>query len=52
MSVLSQITRDNLFSLWDKHFKMIFLLLIETLKDNDENIRRMALKLLKEIWYE
>lgn len=31
---------------------MIFLLLIETLKDNDENIRRMALKLLKEIWYE
>ncbi|CAG9539124.1 unnamed protein product [Cercopithifilaria johnstoni] len=51
MSVLSQITRDNLFSLWDKHFKMIFLLLIETLKDNDENIRRMALKLLKEICY-
>lgn len=52
MSVLSQITRDNLFTLWNKHFKMIFLLLIETLKDNDENIRRMALKLLKEIWYE
>ncbi|VIO91504.1 Uncharacterized protein BM_BM2056 [Brugia malayi] len=51
MSVLSQITRDNLFSLWDKHFKMIFLLLIETLKDSDENIRRMALKLLKEICY-
>ncbi|VDK78129.1 unnamed protein product [Onchocerca ochengi] len=51
MSVLSQITRDNLFSLWDKHFKMIFLLLIETLKDNDENIRRMALKLLKEICF-
>uniref|UniRef100_A0A0R3RYT9 CLASP_N domain-containing protein n=1 Tax=Elaeophora elaphi TaxID=1147741 RepID=A0A0R3RYT9_9BILA len=51
MSVLSQITRDNLFSLWDKHFKMIFLLLIETLKDNDESIRRMALKLLKEICY-
>ncbi|VDN57345.1 unnamed protein product [Dracunculus medinensis] len=50
MAVLSQITRDNLFSLWDKHFKMIFLLLIETLKDNDPDIRRMALKLLKEIW--
>lgn len=51
MAVLSQITRDNLFSLWDKHFKMIFLLLIETLKDNDPDIRRMALKLLKEIWW-
>ncbi|VDN03159.1 unnamed protein product [Thelazia callipaeda] len=51
MAVLSQITRDNLFSLWDKNFKMIFLLLIETLKDIDESIRRTALKLLKEICF-
>ncbi|VDK43602.1 unnamed protein product [Anisakis simplex] len=49
MAVLSQVTRDNLFSLWDKHFKMILLLLMETLKDEDPDVRRMALKLLKEI---
>ncbi|VDM48772.1 unnamed protein product [Toxocara canis] len=49
MAVLSQVTRDSLFSLWDKHFKMILLLLMETLKDVDPDVRRMALKLLKEI---
>uniref|UniRef100_A0A9J2PJD5 TOG domain-containing protein n=1 Tax=Ascaris lumbricoides TaxID=6252 RepID=A0A9J2PJD5_ASCLU len=51
MAVLSQVTRDNLFSLWDKHFRMILLLLMETLKDIDPDVRRMALKLLKEICY-
>uniref|UniRef100_A0A915AXM8 TOG domain-containing protein n=1 Tax=Parascaris univalens TaxID=6257 RepID=A0A915AXM8_PARUN len=51
MAVLSQVTRDNLFSLWDKHFRMILLLLMETLKDVDPDVRRMALKLLKEICY-
>lgn len=51
MNVLSQITRESLFSLWDKYFKKILLLLVENLNDSDASIRRTALKLLKEICY-
>ncbi|VDD94386.1 unnamed protein product [Enterobius vermicularis] len=51
MNVLSQITRDSLFTLWDKYFKKILLLLVENLNDSDASIRRTALKLLKEICY-
>lgn len=51
MNVLSQITRDSLFSLWDKYFKKILLLLVENISDSDAGIRRTALKLLKEICY-
>lgn len=48
MAALSQVTRENIFDLWDSNFKLLFMLLMDSLKNDDAEVRRMALKLLKE----
>lgn len=50
MSTLKYMTRDGTFTLWDEHFKAILLILLETLGDNDPEIRSAALRVLAEIW--
>ncbi|XP_067686714.1 CLIP-associating protein 1-like isoform X17 [Haliotis asinina] len=49
MITLMEITRDDQFGLWDEHFKTILLILLETLGDNDSQIRALAIKVLREI---
>lgn len=50
MTTLKYMTRDGTFTLWDEHFKAILLILLETLGDNDPEIRSMALRVMGEIW--
>jgi len=49
MTTLKYMTRDGTFTLWDEHFKAILLILLETLGDNDPEIRAMALRVMGEI---
>ncbi|XP_063424882.1 CLIP-associating protein 1-A-like isoform X7 [Mytilus trossulus] len=49
MKQLIKLTREGSFGLWDEHFKTILLILLETLGDNDVQIRALALKCLREI---
>uniref|UniRef100_A0A8C1PQ50 Cytoplasmic linker associated protein 1a n=1 Tax=Cyprinus carpio TaxID=7962 RepID=A0A8C1PQ50_CYPCA len=46
---LLKIAREDSLAVWDKHFKTILLLLLETLGDKDHTIRALALRVLKEI---
>lgn len=50
MYTLKFITRDGSFTLWDEHFKTILLIFLETLGDDDPDIRANALRVLREIW--
>uniref|UniRef100_A0A5S6QS55 TOG domain-containing protein n=1 Tax=Trichuris muris TaxID=70415 RepID=A0A5S6QS55_TRIMR len=49
MSKLKFISRDGSFTLWDEHFKSVLVILLETLGDNDPEVRAYALPVLKEI---
>ncbi|KRY79872.1 CLIP-associating protein 1 [Trichinella pseudospiralis] len=49
LSTLKHISRDGSFTLWEENFKTILLILLETLGDDDPEIRAMALPVLKEI---
>ncbi|VDO91959.1 unnamed protein product [Soboliphyme baturini] len=49
MAALKFITRNGSFTLWDEHFKTILLILLETLGDENVDIRAHALPVLKEI---
>uniref|UniRef100_A0A915KRG3 Uncharacterized protein n=1 Tax=Romanomermis culicivorax TaxID=13658 RepID=A0A915KRG3_ROMCU len=51
MLTLKGMTRDGSITLWDEHFKSVLLILLETLGDNDQEIRVQALRTLQEIWY-
>lgn len=51
MAVLKYMTRDGTFTLWEEHFKTILLILLETLGDDDGEIRSLALRVLREIRY-
>ena len=46
---LIKITREGASDVWDEHFKTILLLLLETLGDNDGQVRALALRVLREI---
>ncbi|XP_069119549.1 CLIP-associating protein 1-like isoform X9 [Argopecten irradians] len=49
MLSLIKLTREGTFGLWDEHFKTILLILLETLGDNDGQVRALALRVLREI---
>ncbi|KHJ47953.1 HEAT repeat protein [Trichuris suis] len=49
MSKLKLISREGSFTLWDEHFKSVLVILLETLGDNDAEVRAYALPVLKEI---
>ncbi|KRY92842.1 CLIP-associating protein 1-A [Trichinella pseudospiralis] len=42
LSTLKHISRDGSFTLWEENFKTILLILLETLGDDDPEIRAMA----------
>ncbi|KAK3607614.1 hypothetical protein CHS0354_034665 [Potamilus streckersoni] len=49
MLSLIKLTREGVFHLWDEHFKSILLILLETLGDDDGQIRALSLRVLREI---
>ncbi|KRY21969.1 CLIP-associating protein 1-B [Trichinella patagoniensis] len=49
LSTLKHVSRDGSFTLWEENFKTILLILLETLGDDDPDIRAAALPVLKEI---
>ncbi|XP_053408709.1 CLIP-associating protein 1-like isoform X4 [Mercenaria mercenaria] len=49
MLSLIKLTREGMFELWDEHFKSILLILLETLGDDDVQVRSLALRVLREI---
>ncbi|KAL3837045.1 hypothetical protein ACJMK2_022432 [Sinanodonta woodiana] len=49
MLSLIRLTREGAFHLWDEHFKSILLILLETLGDDDGQIRALSLRVLREI---
>uniref|UniRef100_A0A674EKH2 Cytoplasmic linker associated protein 1 n=1 Tax=Salmo trutta TaxID=8032 RepID=A0A674EKH2_SALTR len=46
---LLKIAREDSLAVWEEHFKTMLLLLLETLSDQDNTIRALALRVLKEI---
>lgn len=49
LSSLKYMTRDGTFTLWEEHFKTILFILMETLGDDQGEIRALALRVLREI---
>ncbi|XP_052252616.1 CLIP-associating protein 1-like isoform X3 [Dreissena polymorpha] len=49
MLSLIKLTRENTFELWNDHFKSVLLILLETLGDDDLQVRSLALRVLREI---
>ncbi|XP_064644239.1 CLIP-associating protein 1-like isoform X4 [Lineus longissimus] len=52
MMTLAKLTREGHLTtnnLWDEHFKSILLILLETLGDDDANVKALALRTLREI---
>ncbi|XP_074055441.1 CLIP-associating protein 2 isoform X5 [Macrotis lagotis] len=46
---LLKLTQEDVFGVWDEHFKTILLLLLETLGDREHSVRALALRVLREI---
>ncbi|XP_041372233.1 CLIP-associating protein 1-like isoform X7 [Gigantopelta aegis] len=46
---LMMLPQEPWFSHWEEHFKSILLILLETLSDDDGNIRMIAINVLREI---